>query len=62
MIVEYGQDGIVLTYCDVYSFSIMMIEALTGMRPSDEIFTGGLSLRYFGLMILFLVELWMPIC
>ncbi|XP_016442236.2 uncharacterized protein LOC107767673 [Nicotiana tabacum] len=42
---EYGQDGIVSTSCDVYSFGIMMMETLTRMRPSDEAFTGDLSIR-----------------
>ncbi|XP_019229808.1 PREDICTED: probable LRR receptor-like serine/threonine-protein kinase At3g47570 [Nicotiana attenuata] len=45
MIAEYGQDGIVSTSCDVYSFGIMMMETLTRMRPSDEEFTGDLSIR-----------------
>ncbi|KAK6796418.1 hypothetical protein RDI58_004119 [Solanum bulbocastanum] len=44
---EYGQDGIVSKCCDVYSFGIMMMETFTGMRPSDEMFTGDLSLRYW---------------
>lgn len=47
MIAEYGQDGIVSKCCDVYSFGIMMMETFTGMRPSDEMFTGDLSLRYW---------------
>nr|XP_016451484.1 PREDICTED: LRR receptor-like serine/threonine-protein kinase EFR [Nicotiana tabacum] len=42
---EYGQDGIVSTSCDVYSFGILMMETFTRMRPSDEIFTGDLSIR-----------------
>ncbi|XP_070052458.1 probable LRR receptor-like serine/threonine-protein kinase At3g47570 isoform X2 [Nicotiana tomentosiformis] len=42
---EYGQDGIVSTGCDVYSFGILMMETFTRMRPSDEIFNGDLSLR-----------------
>lgn len=45
MITEYGQDGIVSKCCDVYSFGIMMMETFTGMRPSDEMFTGDLNLR-----------------
>ncbi|XP_016474270.2 putative LRR receptor-like serine/threonine-protein kinase At3g47570 [Nicotiana tabacum] len=40
---EYGQDGIVSTSCDVYSFGILMVETFTRMRPSDEIFTGDLA-------------------
>ncbi|MCD7463269.1 hypothetical protein HAX54_050236 [Datura stramonium] len=42
---EYGQDGIVSTNCDVYSFGILMIETFTRTRPSDEIFTGDLSIQ-----------------
>ncbi|XP_009783784.1 probable LRR receptor-like serine/threonine-protein kinase At3g47570 [Nicotiana sylvestris] len=42
---EYGQDGIVSTSCDVYSFGILMMETFTRMRPSDDIFTGELSIR-----------------
>ncbi|KAM3361582.1 putative LRR receptor-like serine/threonine-protein kinase isoform X1 [Capsicum galapagoense] len=41
---EYGQDGIVSTNCDVYSFGIMMMETFTRIRPSDERFTGHLSI------------------
>ncbi|KAH0657618.1 hypothetical protein KY289_026366 [Solanum tuberosum] len=42
---EYGQDGIVSTRCDVYSFGILMMETFTRTRPSDEIFTGDLSIQ-----------------
>ncbi|WMV32077.1 hypothetical protein MTR67_025462 [Solanum verrucosum] len=42
---EYGQDGIVSTSCDVYSFGILMMETFTRIRPSDEIFTGDLSIQ-----------------
>ncbi|XP_055831245.1 receptor kinase-like protein Xa21 isoform X1 [Solanum dulcamara] len=42
---EYGQDGIVSTSCDVYSFGILMMETFTRTRPSDEIFTGDLSIQ-----------------
>ncbi|KAM3309273.1 putative LRR receptor-like serine/threonine-protein kinase isoform X1 [Capsicum chacoense] len=41
---EYGQDGIVSTSCDVYSFGILMMETFMRTRPSDEIFTGDLSI------------------
>ncbi|KAH0747970.1 hypothetical protein KY290_027202 [Solanum tuberosum] len=42
---EYGKDGIVSTSCDVYSFGILMMETFTRTRPSDEIFTGDLSIQ-----------------
>ncbi|KAJ8545198.1 hypothetical protein K7X08_017781 [Anisodus acutangulus] len=42
---EYGQDGIVSTSCDIYSFGILMMETFTRRRPSDEMFTGDFSIR-----------------
>ncbi|WMV32125.1 hypothetical protein MTR67_025510 [Solanum verrucosum] len=42
---EYGQDGIVSTSCDVYSFGILIMETFTRMRPSDEIFNGEMSIQ-----------------
>ncbi|XP_059295668.1 receptor kinase-like protein Xa21 [Lycium ferocissimum] len=42
---EYGQDGIVSMSCDVYSFGILMMETFTRTKPSDEIFTGDLSIQ-----------------
>ncbi|XP_060177708.1 probable LRR receptor-like serine/threonine-protein kinase At3g47570 [Lycium barbarum] len=42
---EYGQDGIVSTNCDVYSFGILMMETFTRKKPSDEIFTENLSIQ-----------------
>ena len=43
--IEYGLEGLVSTRCDVYSFGITMIEAFTGKRPKDEMFTEELSIR-----------------
>jgi len=35
----------VSTYGDVYSFGILMLEMLTGRRPTDEMFEDGQNLR-----------------
>ncbi|PHU25689.1 hypothetical protein BC332_04021 [Capsicum chinense] len=45
MIAEYGQDGILSTSCDVYSFGILMMEKFTRSRPGDKRYTGDLSIR-----------------
>ncbi|KAK6123979.1 hypothetical protein DH2020_042324 [Rehmannia glutinosa] len=42
---EFGSEGLVSTRCDVYSFGIMLMETFTRKRPTDDLFTGGLSLR-----------------
>ncbi|PIN07251.1 Serine/threonine protein kinase [Handroanthus impetiginosus] len=42
---EYGFEGLVSTKCDVYSFGIVLMETFTRKRPTDDMFTGGLSLR-----------------
>ncbi|XP_027063249.2 uncharacterized protein [Coffea arabica] len=42
---EYGSEGIVSTRIDVYSFGIVLIETFSRMKPSDEMFSGDLSLR-----------------
>ncbi|KAL2501012.1 putative LRR receptor-like serine/threonine-protein kinase [Forsythia ovata] len=42
---EYGLEGSVSIRCDVYSYSIMLMEVFTRRKPSSEIFSGELSLR-----------------
>ncbi|CAA3032127.1 probable LRR receptor-like serine threonine-kinase At3g47570, partial [Olea europaea subsp. europaea] len=42
---EYGAEGIVTMRCDVYSYGIMLMETFTSRRPTDEMFSEGLSLR-----------------
>lgn len=43
--IEYGLEGRVSTKGDVYSYGIVLMETFTRTRPTDEMFTGGLSLR-----------------
>ncbi|CDO96832.1 unnamed protein product [Coffea canephora] len=42
---DFGSEGIVSTRIDVYSFGIVLIETFSRMKPSDEMFSGDLSLR-----------------
>ncbi|CAI9090545.1 OLC1v1025344C1 [Oldenlandia corymbosa var. corymbosa] len=42
---EYGIDGRVSTKCDVYSYGILMMETFTRTKPSDDMFTGNITLR-----------------
>jgi serine/threonine protein kinase len=44
---EYGGGGHVSTSGDVYSFGIVLLEILTGKRPTDPMFTGGLDIISF---------------
>ncbi|KAM0915217.1 hypothetical protein ACQ4PT_010988 [Festuca glaucescens] len=42
---EYCMGYRVSTGCDVYGFGVLVLEMLTGKRPTDAIFTDGLSLH-----------------
>ncbi|KAL9156130.1 hypothetical protein ABFS82_09G052700 [Erythranthe guttata] len=42
---EYGLEGLVSTWCDVYSYGVMVMETFTRKRPSDEMFGGDLTLK-----------------
>lgn len=42
---EYGSRGMVSTRCDIYSYGIMLMEAFTRKKPTDEMFTEDLSLK-----------------
>ncbi|GAY51519.1 hypothetical protein CUMW_134770 [Citrus unshiu] len=38
-------EGIVSAKCDVYSYGVLLMETFTRKRPTDEMFTGEMSLR-----------------
>jgi len=42
---EYGMGYKISTGCDVYSFGVLLLEMLTGIRPTDAMFTDGMSLH-----------------
>ncbi|KAF5481736.1 hypothetical protein F2P56_002367 [Juglans regia] len=42
---EYGSEGIVSTSGDVYSFGILILETFTRKKPTDDMFTGEMSLK-----------------
>uniref|UniRef100_A0A0D9XTB5 Receptor kinase-like protein Xa21 n=1 Tax=Leersia perrieri TaxID=77586 RepID=A0A0D9XTB5_9ORYZ len=44
---EYGAGNMVSTHGDVYSYGILVLETVTGKRPTDNKFTQGLSLREY---------------
>ena len=43
--IEYGREGRVSTNGDVYSFGIMLMEIFTRTKPTDEIFSGEMTLK-----------------
>lgn len=45
MCAEYGMGYKISTGCDVYSFGVLLLEMLTGKRPTDPMFTDGMSLH-----------------
>jgi len=44
---EYGLGSEVSTYGDMYSFGILVLEMLTGRRPTDEMFEDGQNICNF---------------
>uniref|UniRef100_A0A0E0KNA1 Receptor kinase-like protein Xa21 n=1 Tax=Oryza punctata TaxID=4537 RepID=A0A0E0KNA1_ORYPU len=44
---EYGMGYKISTGCDVYSFGVLVLEMLTGLRPTDAMFTDGIGLHKF---------------
>jgi len=44
---EYARGGQVTTYGDVYSFGIVLLEMLTGKRPTDNLFVNELNIVSF---------------
>ncbi|XP_057448806.1 receptor kinase-like protein Xa21 isoform X2 [Lotus japonicus] len=44
---EYGMGSEVSTHGDMYSFGILVLEMLTGRRPTDEMFEDGQNLHKF---------------
>lgn len=44
---EYGAGGQVSPHGDIYSYGILLLEMLTGKRPTNSMFSGNLSLHAF---------------
>ncbi|XP_039855559.1 receptor kinase-like protein Xa21 [Panicum virgatum] len=44
---EYGAGNTVSTYGDIFSYGILVLEMVTGRRPTDSTFEQGLSLRMY---------------
>ncbi|XP_031130796.1 receptor kinase-like protein Xa21 isoform X2 [Ipomoea triloba] len=42
---EYGQEGLISTRSDMYSYGIMLLEVFTKTQPGDEMFSEDLCLR-----------------
>lgn len=44
---EYGAGNMASTHGDIYSYGILILETVTGKRPTGSNFTQGLSLREY---------------
>jgi serine/threonine protein kinase len=44
---EYGAGNMVSTKGDIYSYGILVLETVTGKRPTDSTFSQGMSLREY---------------
>lgn len=44
---EYGAGNMVSAHGDIYSYGILILETITGRRPTDSAFGQGLSLREY---------------
>ncbi|GLT86258.1 hypothetical protein SLE2022_044070 [Rubroshorea leprosula] len=44
---EYGMGSEVTIHGDVYSYGILVLEMMTGKRPTDSLFEGGLNLHNY---------------
>ena len=52
MVSEHGLGNEVSTHGDVYSFGILLLEMMTGKRPTDNEFGGAIGLRNYVQMAL----------
>jgi serine/threonine protein kinase len=52
VVLEYGLGGEMTKEGDIYSFGILLLEMITGKRPTDGIFQEGLNLHGYVMMAL----------